>query len=93
MKTLLGKENMLVTSTLSFFYTVLYKLGSEILQNELYAQSQLLSMLKKKPCKDIVGKGKVAGHKNCLLFPQKFSTLSKTEIVILLTLNLSQQRF
>ena len=42
-----------------------------------------------KAFENIVGKGENAGNQHFLLFPTMFSTVSKTEIIIVATLNLS----
>ena len=49
----------------------------------------LLTTLKKKPFENTVGKGENASKQHFLHFPQCFVTLSKTEINILATLEMS----
>ena len=67
----------------------------------LYHPIQTFETLVKMPFENIVGKGENAGNQHFLLFPQRFLPffdtnliqLSKTEIIILATLNLSSAKF
>ena len=54
-------------------------------------QSQLLTILRKKPFGNIVGKGENAGNQHFLLFPQCFLTFPNKNLNFLLTFILSPE--
>ena len=55
-------------------------------------QSRLLTTSMTKPFENIVGKGENAGNQHFLLFSQYFLLLSKSEIIILTTFDLSSAK-
>ena len=78
---------MLVTSIPSLLY-----INFAIVWNttifSFTTQSQLLMTLRKMPFENIVGKGENAGNQHFLLFTM-FSTLSRTKMTVVATLDLS----
>ena len=74
---------MLVTS-IFFFHNVFITFKDKDYHLTLYHTT-----LRKKTLENIVGKEENAGNQHFLPFPTVFSTLSKREIIIFATLNLS----